>query len=371
MKPLSVARLFLALLLVAGAAHVAFAASSPFGIATPDSPGPGGLGGPLRPLFLQIAAYQSQFYQGLTHALTDIKENGWAVWLLLGLSFAYGVFHAAGPGHGKAVISAYLISSGETVRRGIALSFMAAFVQAVSAVLLVSIAAMVLHVTAVQMTAATDWFEILSYALVALVGAWLLWSKAFGGGHHHHHHHGVPDAHGHDHDHGHTHDHAHHDHAHEHRGHDHVHDASCAVVRAATQYAHHDHAHHEHADHDHAAPAGNGSFGGALARAWSAVLAVGIRPCSGAIIILVFALSQGLFAAGVAATFVMALGTGLTVATLAALAVSARSMAVRLAGADSPLGERIVHIAEICAAAAVLLLGLLLLGGALVNGLPG
>ncbi len=84
-----------------------------------------------------------------------------------------------------------------------------------------------------------------------------------------------------------------------------------------------------------------------------------------------FALSQGLFLAGVAATFVMALGTGLTVATLATLAVSARGVAVRLAGTDSPVAERVVRIAEIAAAAAVLLLGLLLLGGALAHGLPG
>ncbi len=237
------------------------------------------------------------------------------------------------------MISAYLISSGETVKRGVALSFLAAFVQAVSAVLLVGIAAMIFHVTAVTMTAATDWFEILSYALVAAVGAWLLWAKTFGGGHHHHHHHGVAGDHGHDH-HGHAHD------DHDHHHHD----------------DHHDH-HHEHAHASKAAPP--------IARAWSAVTAVGIRPCSGAIIILVFALSQGLFLAGVAATFVMALGTGLTVASLAALAVSARGAAVRLAGVDSPVAERVVRVAEIGAAAAVLLLGLLLLGGALANGLPG
>ena len=317
-------------------------AASPFGIATPDSPGPGAFGGPLRPFFMQIAYYQSEFYQGLTHALTDIKQNGWAVWLLLALSFAYGVFHAAGPGHGKAVISAYLVSSGETVKRGIALSFMAAFVQAVSAVVIVGVAALIFHVTAVTMTAATDWFEILSYALVAAVGAWLLWAKTFGGGHHHHHHHhGVDDDHAHD-------DHAHHDHA-------------------------HDHEHNDHDHHGHARPAqGNPiPLRSSLARAWSAIVAVGVRPCSGAIIVLVFALSQGLFLAGVAATFVMALGTGLTVATLATLAVSARGVAVRLAGTDSPVAERVVRIGEIAAAAAVLLLGLLLLGGALAHGLPG
>ncbi len=337
------------LVAVAGAAH----AASPFGIATPDSTS-AGFGGPLGPLFVRVAYYQSIFYRGLTSALSDIKANGWAVWLLLGLSFAYGVFHAAGPGHGKAVISAYMVSSGETAKRGIALSFMAAFVQALSAVVIVGIAAVIFHVTAVTMTKATDWFETLSYALVAVVGGWLLWSKTFGGGHHHHHHHvGVPGDghdghHHHDHDdHGHAHDHDHdHHHSHDHEGHDHGH----APARSAATVSE---------------PAG--SLLEMLVRAWSAILAVGVRPCSGAIIVLVFALSQGLFLAGVAATFVMALGTGLTVSSMAVLAVSARSVAVRLAGIDSPLTGRIVRVAEILAAAAVLVLGLVLLGGSLVN----
>ncbi len=331
------------LAVAAGVAH----AASPFGIATPDSPGGAGFGGPLGPFFVRVAYYQSIFYQGLTHALSDIKDNGWAVWLLLALSFAYGVFHAAGPGHGKAVISAYMVSSGETAKRGIALSFMAAFVQALSAVTIVSVAAIVFRVTAVTMTRATDWFEILSYALVALVGGWLLWSKTLGGGHHHHHHHhhhaGASEA-GHE-------DHHHHDHD----DHDHAHD--------------HDHDHgHDHAHGDGAVSGPVRTWGETLSQAWSAILAVGVRPCSGAIIVLVFALSQGLFLAGVAATFVMALGTGLTVASLAVLAVTARGVAVRLSGIDSPVTGRIVRVAEILAAAAVLVLGLVMLGGALVNG---
>ena len=102
-------------------------------------------------------------------------------------------------------------------------------------------------------------------------------------------------------------------------------------------------------------------------RSWSAVLSVGVRPCSGAIIILVFAWSQALFAAGVAATFIMALGTGLTVAALATLAVSAKGIALRLADAGTG-GAAVLLVArgiEIAGAAAVLLLGLFLLGGAL------
>lgn len=103
----------------------------------------------------------------------------------------------------------------------------------------------------------------------------------------------------------------------------------------------------------------------------SAVLAIGLRPCSGAIIILVFAISQGMFAVGIASTLIMAVGTGITVAALATLAVSARGLAERLAGADSVMAARVVRGLEITAALLVLLLGITLLGGALAAGLPG
>jgi ABC-type nickel/cobalt efflux system permease component RcnA len=322
----------LACVLVIAAGH-AHAAGGPFGVVTPDA-GSSGIGGPLGGFFLQVSLQQQRFYKALTTALTGIRENPWGVWLLLLLSFAYGVFHAVGPGHGKAVITSYLLSSGESVRRGIVLSFGSAFVQAASAILIVGFGAIVLRVTAMQMTYATDWLEILSYAAITLVGVWLLWSKTFGDGHHHHHHHHhvvVPDDAG-------------HAHAHDHDDHDHHHHHDHAVVRAPQ---------------------------GRAARAWSSVLAVGIRPCSGAIIVLVFALSQGLIAAGVAATLVMALGTGLTVAALATLAVSAKDVALRLAGGvESRFAHVLVRTAEIGGALCVLLFGLVLLGGSLAGGFP-
>ena len=67
------------------------------------------------------------------------KSDGSAVWTLLGISFAYGIFHAAGPGHGKAVISSYLVANEETARRGIVLSFASALMQALVAVAIVAI----------------------------------------------------------------------------------------------------------------------------------------------------------------------------------------------------------------------------------------
>jgi nickel/cobalt exporter len=91
------------------------------------------------------------------------------------------------------------------------------------------------------------------------------------------------------------------------------------------------------------------------------VLAVGLRPCSGALIVLAFALSQGLLAAGITAVLLMGLGTAATTGVLAALAVSAKGLALRLAGTDSPVTRRVVWWAEMLAALAVLAFGLLLL----------
>jgi len=104
-------------------------------------------------------------------------------------------------------------------------------------------------------------------------------------------------------------------------------------------------------------------------RAWSAIFAVGLRPCSGALIVLVFALSQNFFLAGVASALAMGLGTGLTVAALACLAVAAGSAATRLGSRLSGAGAaRLRYAVEALAANAVLLLGVMLLGGMLAAG---
>ncbi len=281
---------------------------SPFGIGVSEAPGTAWFAGPLGPFFIWVGQRQAEFYKTLTGTFAEIRADGRAAFLLLGLSFLYGIFHAAGPGHGKAVITSYLFATGETLRRGILISFASAFVQAFSAIAIVAVAVLVFRAAAQTMTVATQWIEIVSYALIVLVGLWLLWSKTLGGGHHHHHHHHHDaSATGHAHDH--------------HDDHNHVH-----------AHAHHDHHAHQH-DHVHA-PAQQAKRSSLAAMA-SAVLAVGIRPCSGAIIVLVFALSQGMFAVGVASTLVMAVGTGITVAALAILAVSAHGAALRLAGTDS------------------------------------
>jgi ABC-type nickel/cobalt efflux system permease component RcnA len=99
-------------------------------------------------------------------------------------------------------------------------------------------------------------------------------------------------------------------------------------------------------------------------------LTVGIRPCSGAILVLGFALAQGLFWAGIAATFVMGIGTAVTVAIIAILAVSARGLAQRVSVGRDGSGMLFMRGIEFGAAGLVLLFGLGLLFGYLATEPP-
>ncbi|MBA3447466.1 MAG: nickel/cobalt transporter [Pseudaminobacter sp.] len=302
-----------------------------------------------------INVQQQGFYRSLTGALKGMREDGGQLWLLVGLSFAYGIFHAAGPGHGKAVISSYMLANEVALRRGVMLSFVSAFLQALTAIAVMTLVFLVLRGTAVSMTDATWFLEVVSYALITAFGAWLLWKKAgprltglLGGNPVR----SLSAA-----------------HAHSHGAH--VHGDGCS---------HGDHGHHAAAHHDHAHEAGEvcATCGHSHApdpamisgdtfnwkTAWSAVAAVGLRPCSGALIVLSFAFLNGLYVGGVLSVLAMALGTAITVSVLATLAVTAKNWAVAIAG-DGRAGNRIHATIEIAGAAMVFLLGLALLGASL------
>ena len=296
----------------------AFAQGNPFG-AGPRSPAP-----PPPPdgVMGWIFAKQAEFYRMMSASLRAVKADNTAVAGLFGVSFLYGVFHAAGPGHGKAVISSYLFANNETWRRGVVLSFASALLQALVAIVLVSIASLVLGATARMMGNAVWYIEVVAYSLIVVIGLQLLWrkSRAFmaalrGGGHDHHH----QDHHGHHHD------------------------------------GHHGHAHGP-------APADLAGAGG-WRRGLAAIVAVGLRPCSGAILVLIFALSQGIFWAGIGATLLIGLGTAITVAVIATVAVSARGLAGRLSRAGGGKGTLVVIGLEVLASLAVIAFGALLLAG--------
>jgi nickel/cobalt exporter len=446
--------LVVAILVLAALMDDAFAQGSPFG-----GPRPGTAPVPTSGIVGWLFAKQAEFYRQFSGLIRASKEDGTAAWSLMGLSFLYGIFHAAGPGHGKAVISSYLVANEETWVRGVVLSFLSAIMQAAVAVAVVGIAAVLLHATAATMNGAVNMIEIVSYLLIIWIGARLLlvkgWSfiralfgietgpleaptvalllaiidvsmleittatlyatigaerpieqlgyflvqvlcvsllvlkgrgflvalrelgrpiAAVGAAvtpagsarddqdhahdHDHRHHHG------HDQDHGHEHC-DHHDHGHAHAA-EPGHDSRCDHD---DEHSHHDHDHGDASAWGHAhGPEPEELAGpGGWRRGLSAIVAVGLRPCSGAILVLVFAFAQGLFWVGVASTFVMGLGTFITVAAIATIAVGARSWAQRIAGARSSYGTLAMRGIEAGAALVIIGFGALLLGGYIVN----
>ncbi|MFO1147063.1 MAG: nickel transporter [Alsobacter sp.] len=273
-----------------------------------------------------ILATQSLFYARLTQAIRAAAAAPAGAWTLVGLSFAYGVFHAAGPGHGKAVISAWIMANERALRRGLAMAGAAALLQACVAVAVVGVLAGLLRVTAMRMTGLVSAVETASFAAVAAVGAVLLWRKAW-----------------------------------------------VLSARWTPGALRHDHAPGEPCGVGcgHVHLPGPEAAAGSARSAASAVVAAGLRPCSGAIIVLVFALSQGVFGLGVAATFAMAAGTALTTGALAALAVLAKGAALRLAAGRGERGAAALGVIEVLAAAFVLAFGLALVAGLWAGGAPG
>lgn len=300
-----VAALALLAWLVGGSAAPPPPPRSPFGVgpreAAPATTGFGAL----------ILSWQTAYYGQMTAALKALKADGAALYALLGVGFAYGAFHAAGPGHGKAVIAAWIIADDRSLRRGLGLSLAAALLQALVAITLVLVLTFALRATAATMGQTTRLVELASFAAVGLVGLAVLWRKAgqF---------------------------------------------AALSGAGAADMAC----------DHVHLpGPEVLDRLGSWRAMA-GVVLAAGLRPCSGALVILVFALANGLFWAGIAATFAMALGTALTTGALAAFAVLFKRAALALAGGRHGQGGlRALLALECLAAAFVAVLGLTLLFG--------
>lgn len=296
------------------------APKSPFGAGPAPSAAPAaprGEPGPLTRFWRWIEQTQQRLYRELAGGVRTLKEErafsaGLALVLL---SFFYGVVHAIGPGHGKAVISSYALANERTARRGVILAFGSSLVQALSAIALVGVMAVVLNAAGLSIRERVGELETLSYALVAVIGAVMLftavrsiWRK---------------------------------------RVHDHSHGEDCGCGHAHIP--------------DPASLENNWSWRNAAA----IMLAVGIRPCTGAIVVLVFALTQGLFWAGVLATFAMSLGTAITVSVLAAAAVGSRELAARAGGAGTLWAQRVQTAAALGGGAIVMLLGIVLFAASL------
>jgi nickel/cobalt exporter len=279
-------------------------------------------------LGLWLLQQQAHFYQALRLAVEAAQKSPSAVVWLAAVAFGYGVFHAAGPGHGKAVIASYMLANEKALKRGLALSALAALLQALVAIAIVGVAAVLLGVTAQKMAAATHGVEIAAYLCVASLGGWLVWRK------------GAALL------------------------------AACRAPRlaASSRFQCDDPTHAVGCAHCVAPdPATLGDHFSWRSSA-ATVVAAGSRPCSGALLVLVFAFAQGAFSIGVWATLAMAAGTALTTGALAASAVLAKGAMTKVLGAQSRRAEIFGRLLEFVAAAVVLFLGLSLLAGLFASG---
>lgn len=243
------------------------------------------LGGGLDRLGLWAAGWQREFQSAMAGALRRLRAGDPAAWgALLAGCFAYGFFHAVGPGHGKVLIGGYGVARRVAALRLAGIAVLSSLAQGASAVVLVWVGILALDWGARQLEGAAEaWFAPVSYAAIALVGLWLaargarhLWA-------------------------------ARHDIGHAHEG------AGEACARCG----------HRH---------GPSPAEAAAVRGWRdlAVLvgAIAARPCTGALFLLIITWRMGIFAAGIAGTFAMALGTASVTVAVALAAVGLRESAL-------------------------------------------
>lgn len=219
----------------------------------------------------------------------DVIKYGGA---LVAISFGYGVFHAVGPGHGKAVIVTYLGTNKESLKKGIIISFTAAILQAFIAIVLVSVIARILKFKLAEVHHYGNEMALVSYILVAMLGVMLILGS-------------ISRL------------------------------IKSRYTRTNKEHSH-EHLDHSNSNHDHPHKHGHGSNCGcshthvpdqkeSLWQTVTVILSMGFRPCSGAIVVLIYAHLVGVYSYGVLATLMMGVGTGLSVSLIAIVTLYARS----------------------------------------------
>jgi ABC-type nickel/cobalt efflux system permease component RcnA len=266
-------------------------------------------------VMMKSILWQRDVNQQMSGLLKAVAENPTkAGGSLLIFSFLYGVLHALGPGHGKIVITTWLATHPSKLKSSIGLTLASSLLQGLVAIALVVVVLTVLQLPARQLHMSSFWLEKGSYALVGVLGGLLCWRaikklrallrkptfKAF-------------TAH-------------------------HVHDAHCGCG-------------HQHLPTQEQLQ-GTDDWRARL----MIILSMGMRPCSGAIMVLLFSKVIGVFSWGVVSALAMAAGTSLTITSLALLVHSFRQLAVKLSGNKTPVLWRQVGWTTLALAGGVILL---------------
>ena len=226
-----------------------------------------------------LIEFQRQVNAGVAIHMRALETgNSFAAFFLgLGVAFLYGMVHALGPGHGKFVIMSYFMGREVYVLRGLVMAAQMAVVHVIAAVVIVWVADILLKTSLGIGLADVPGIRAGSFLIIAGIGIYMLYQAVRGSG-------------GHTHTHNHTHDHNHHHHGH---SHDHTHGASHATE------------------------------GGLVA------LAVGMVPCPGAVLVMLYAIANDMIYPGFLLVAAMSAGIGLTIAILGVATILLRQFATR------------------------------------------
>jgi ABC-type nickel/cobalt efflux system permease component RcnA len=278
--------------------------------------------------FDQLAAWaageQRAFQNQIARTLRGIRTgDAGAVGLLLTLCFSYGFFHAIGPGHGKIVIGGYGLGRQVPWLRLSLISLASSLAQAVTAIAVVYAGIWIFQLGREALVGVTEnYMAPLSYAAIGLIGLWLVWRGLRR----------LRASASHTHNHAHAHHH-HHDHTH-----DHDENGTCNTC-----------------GHSHGPTIEQASNTNTLREALILIGGIALRPCTGALFVLIITWQMGIALAGIAGAFAMALGTATVTIAVGLAAVGVRgSMIESLSG--SRLTTTVIPLIEIIAGGVIALI---------------
>ena len=266
-------------------------------------------------VMMKSIIWQRELNQQMSGLLKAVAENPTkAGGSLLAFSFIYGVLHALGPGHGKIVITTWLATHPSKLKSSIALTLASSLLQGGVAIALVVVVLSLLQLPARQLHLSSFWLEKGSYALVGVLGLILCWRAL----------------------------------------------KKLRVLLQKPKFKaftpHHIHNEHCGCGHQHLPTQAQLQSGDDWRARLMIVLSMGMRPCSGAIMVLLFSKVIGVFGWGMLSALAMAAGTSLTISSLALLVHSFRQLAVKLSGDSAPVLWRQVGWTTLALAGGVILL---------------
>ena len=277
-----------------------------------------------------IMTQQRAFHDELVTALKALSDTGGMApaWGLVLGSFLYGIFHAAGPGHGKVVLTTYLLTHPHRIGRGVGIAGAAALCQGIVAIVLVYGLIYLAGWIPRETSSAVAWSERLSYLLVAAIGTLLIWRTAR--------------------------------------------QLFNRYMPQKLTVNHSSHAHHngDCCGHSHMPSGDQIERIRDLRSAIGVILAIGLRPCTGAVLVLVLAKAMGLPLAGIGAVIAMSFGTGMAVALLAFLAVAARQKAAKATENGGHLWQILANGVALAGGGLLLAIGLSLLSASFYSRHP-